>query len=50
MDSPFIIHERCNIVHLINGQENKYILSLKFDDQIQMVYWKISYTVYMSDV
>ena len=28
--------ERCNIVHLINGLESKYNLSLKFNDKIQM--------------
>jgi hypothetical protein len=41
---------RCNIIHLINGLESKYNLSLKFNDKIQMLCWKISYTVYMSDV
>jgi hypothetical protein len=28
---------RCNIVHLINGLESKYNVSLKFNDKIQML-------------
>ena len=33
------------MVHLINGLESKYNLSLKFNDKVQMLCWKISYTV-----